>query len=308
MTDSATGPKAYLHRVFGDIARRWWLLPLGLMIGLVLAAVHLNRTPHFHTAELRVHPAPSTTGKAAASPLGGLAAIAGLAGGGGGGDAVTPFRFYLDGLYSIEVANRLARDEQVMRTVFAHEWDAGAGQWREPASIGGSVRGAVATLLGLPRFGWQPPDGQRLQGYIAYAVTVRQSVKTPVVTLAHDFPDPAFAEAFLAKLHATLDAYLREQQAARTRSNIAYLSGELQKATLVEQRRALVAALAEQERQAMLVFAAAPYAADPLDDVMVSAAPTRPRPLPLLVAGGVAGLLLGAAMALWLAWRARRRG
>lgn len=307
MTDSEAAPRAFLHSLFADIARRWWLLPAGLLLGLALATVHLNRTTHFYTAELKVHPAPSASGKTAPSPLGGLAAIAGLAGGGGSGsDAVTPFRFYLDGLYSVEVANRLARDKQVMQTIFVNEWDAGTGQWREPSSLTGSVRRAVAGVLGLPRFGWRPPDGARLQGYIADAVSVRQSVKTPVVTLVHDYPEPAFAAEFLTRLHRTLDAYLREQQAARTRGNIAYLTGELQKATLADQRRALVAALAEQERQAMLVFADAPYAADPLDETVVSLVPTRPRAVPLLAGAAVVGLLLGTVLALLLAWRGRR--
>lgn len=307
MTASEAVPRAFLHRLYADIARRWWLLPAGLLIGLALATVHLNRTTHFYTAELKVHPAPSASGKTAPSPLGGLAAIAGLAGGGASGsDAVTPFRFYLDGLYSAEVANRLARDKQLMQTIFANEWDAGAGQWREPFSLARGARGAVLGMLGLPRFGWQPPDGTRLQAYIADSVSVRQSVKTPVVTLVHDFPERAFAAEFLTRLHKTLDQYLREQQAARTRGNIAYLSAELQEVTLADQRRALVTALAEQERQAMLVFADAPYAADPLDDTVVSPLPTRPRAVPLLAGAAVAGLLLGTVLALLLAWRGRR--
>jgi hypothetical protein len=305
---SETAQTPFLHAVLADIARRWWLLPAGMLLGLGLVTIHLNRTEHFYSAELKVHPAPSTSGKPPASPLGGLAAIAGLSGAAGGSEAVTPFRFYLDGLYSLEVANRLARDQALMQTIFVNEWDAQAQQWHAPRSLSGSIRAGVAGLLGLPRFGWTPPDGARLQGYIAYAVTVRQSVKTPVVTLVHDYPDPAFAGVFLTRLHTTLDAYLREQQAARTRGNIVYLSGELQKVTLADQRRALVTALAEQERQAMLVFAEAPYAADPLDSVVVSSAPTRPRAVPLLAGGAVVGLLLGLVLALVTARRARRHG
>jgi hypothetical protein len=305
---SAPAPQAFLPAVLADITRRWWLLPAGLLLGLALVTVYLNRTPHFYAAELKVHPAPSTSGKTPVSPLGGLAAIAGLGSGASGNEAVAPFRFYLDGLYSLEVARRLARDEALMRTIYASEWDAKAQRWREPASLPASIRSGLAGLMGLPRFGWQPPDARRLQGYIGYAVTVRQSVRTPVVTLAHDATDPVFAATFLTRLHQVLDDYLREQQALRTQGNITYLTAELQKATLAEQRRSLVAALAEQERQAMLAFGSAPYAADPFDDATVSATPTRPRPVPMLAGGAVAGLLLGMVLALWLARRARTHG
>lgn len=295
-----SGPTSatFVHGLLAGLARRWWLMPLGIVAGLVLVTIYLQRTPYYFSAELKIHPAPSSIGRSAPSPLGGLAALAGL--GNRGGDAVSPFRFYLDGLNAPEVARRLARDKALMHTIFANEWDQEAQRWQEPASLSASLKSAVAGLFGLPQFGWQPPDANRLQGYISYAVVVRQSVKTPIVTIGHDHPDPVFAAAFLTRLHTTVDAYLREQQAARTRGNIDYLSAKLRTVTLAEQRQALVTALTEQERQAMLAFGAAPYAAEPFDVVTVSAEPTRPRPLPLLIGGGIAGLLLGAVLALLL--------
>lgn len=303
MTDGdGAVPPAFIHGVLAVIRRRWWLLPAGMLAALLLAGVYLARAQYLYSAELKVYAAPSSSGSRPASPLGGLAALTGLAGG-SGSEAVSPFRFYLDGLYSPEVANRLARDPAVMHTVFAAEWDAQAKAWRQPPSLSGAVRGLVTGLFGLPQFGWQAPDANRLQAFIADNVTVRQSVKTPIASIGFDYPDPVFAPKFILKLHQTVDDYLREQQAARTRGNIAYLAGKLQTVTLAEQRQALVISLTEQERQAMLAYGNAPYAADPFDQVTVSAEPTRPRPVPLLIGALVAGLILGAVAALLLARR-----
>lgn len=301
-TDGDTAaPPAFIHAVIATIMRRWWLLPVGMLAALLLAAIYLHRADYLYSAELKVYAAPSTSGSRPASPLGGLAALTGLAG--GNTEAVSPFRFYLDGLYSPEVANRLARDPEVMHSIFVGEWDQAARQWRQPSSLSASVRALVSGVLGLPQFGWQPPDANRLQAYIADNVTVRQSVKTPIATIGYDYPDPVFARKFVFKLHQTVDDYLREQQSARTRGNIAYLASKLETVTLAEQRQALVAALTEQERQAMLAYSNAPYAADPFDQVTSSAEPTRPRPVPVLLGAAVAGLILGIVAALLLARR-----
>lgn len=283
------------------IAARWWLVVLAVVAALLLALLWLRQAEYRYSAELKVYAAPSSSGSRVPSALGGLAALTGLAG--ASSETVSPFRYYLDGVHGPEVAARLARDEALMHTIFAAEWDPVAKAWRQPPSVAGAVRRGVTGLLGLPRYGWVPPEATRLEAYIADAVTVRQSVRTPVATLGYENADPEFAVRFLTRLHTTVDGYLREQQAARTRGNIAYLAGKLQTVTLAEQRAALVAALTEQERQAMLAYGNAPYAADPFDIATVSAVPTRPRPLPLLVGAGFAGLIIGLVLA--AGWRRR---
>ena len=301
MPAGAAGETPWLHGVLRTIARRWWLLPAGIIVALLLGSLYLRRADYSYTAELKVYAAPSTSGSRPASALGGLAALAGI--GGGTSEAVSPFRFYLDGIYSTEVAARLARDRTLMHTLFAGEWDARAKVWRQPASLTGSLRRGVSGLLGLPQFGWHAPDAGRLQAYIAETVTVRQSVKTPIATLSYDSVDPVFATRFLNQINTTTDAYLREQQSARTRGNITYLSQKLREVTLAEQRQALVTTLTEQERQAMLAYGNAPYAAEPFDIATASPEPTRPRALPLLIGVAFAGLIAGIVVALWLGRR-----
>lgn len=297
--ESAATP--WLHGIFAAIRRRWWWPLLAMLMALVLMTVWLRRADYLYTAQLKVYAAPSSSGSRAPSALGGLAALTGLAG--GASETVTPFRFYLDGLYGPAVAKRLATDQMLMRQVFVREWDSANSRWRRPPSITGSIRRAVTGLMGLPQFEWTPPGPEDLQAYIGTAVAVRQSVRTPVVTISYDGVDPVMAAAFLKKLHDTTDGYMREQQMLRTRANIDYITGRLQTITLVGQRAALVAQLTEQERQAMLVASDAAYAAEPFDRITVSALPTRPRPVPMLIGAGVAGLFLGAVLA--AAWRRR---
>ncbi len=293
----------WLHRVMRAIAQRWWLPVAGLVAALLLTLIWLNRTDYLYTAQLRVYAAPSTSGASKPTPLGGLASLAGLTT--GAAEAVTPFRYYLDGLTSPAIAARLAADQKLLQQLFPAEWDAQTRTWHRPSSLVGSLRRGLGAVLGLPELGWTPPGPERVQEYIVTNVGVRQSVRTPLVALTYDSPDPVFAAAFLQRLHSETDAFVREQQIIRTRANIAYLAERLQAVTITDQRAALLFQLTEQERQAMLTSSNTAYAAEPFDDVTVSAEPTRPRVVPLLAGAALVGLLLGTVAAAWLGRRRR---
>ena len=295
-----------LPQLLAPIQRRWWLMPLMILLIWALLLLKLNRDATFWTAEIQLFAAPAAAGVAPRRGLAGIAAQAGgglaaLAGSLGSSESAPPFRFFLDGLSTPEVAARLARDPVIMQKVFAGEWDAESSQWRRPSSgVAGSLREGLFSLLGLPAFAWSPPDATRLQAYIADAVKIRRSVKSPLVTLTHDHWDRAFAAEFLDRLTATADDQLRKANAERTAANIAYLTDRLSRTSQADAREALVEALAEEERAAMLAAARLPYAAEPFGPAITGRWPSRPRPLPLLAAGLVAGILLGAALAIRL--------
>jgi hypothetical protein len=296
---------SWLHGQLTVLRRHWWLPLAGMLAALLLTAVYLHRATYFYTAELKVYAASSSAGVVRpTSPLGSLAALTG----GGSSEQVPPFRYYLDGLYAPEVAARLARDPALMQVIFAGEWDAQRRAWRQPSSLPATLRGALFGLVGLPVAAWQPPDAERLRDFIAATVTVRQSAKSPLATLAFDFPDPVFATNFLARVSDTTDAWLREKQAARTSGNVAYLADRLAHSTDIDVRAGLVAALAEQERQAMLTHAGVPYAAEAFGTATAGFEPARPRPLALLLAGAVTGLILGSVLAFLLGRRPARHG
>ena len=305
LSDDLTQDDNWLAGVWATLRARKWLVLAVTLASLLAAIVYLRTATYVYTAELRVYAAPSTTGGSQVpGGLGSLASLAGL--GGSSVEVATPFRLYVEGVHSREVAERMARDRAVMRTIFAREWDPATNSFRERRGLGGSIKRAVWGVLGLPVDQWHAPDAARLEGFIADNVDVVQSVKTPLVTISLDTPDPQFGVRFLTTLGATVDAYLREKQQARTRGNIAYLSDKLRGVTLAEQRQVLFAALGEQERQAMLANTDAPYAAIPFGVATASSNPTKPRQMPLLIAGLVGGLIAGCALAILLGPPRRR--
>jgi uncharacterized protein involved in exopolysaccharide biosynthesis len=302
----ATDETMWLKELVATVRARWLLILATAVIFFVLALISLVNADYTYTAALRVSSAQTSTQRPGLGALGGLAAIAGV-GGGLSGEAATPFKLYIEGLTSREVATRLSRDPQLMHVIYAREWDGAAGKWRKPKSVLRAFKDAIFGAVGLPVYAWQPPGPAQLQDFLKSQIVIDQNVKTPLVTIGFNSTDPAFAVKFLTELHEADDNFLREQSRARTQSNIAYLTAKLDTVSLAEYRKALFDSIAEQEQQMMLVNNATPYAAEPFGPATSSLEPTKPRPITVLVGTTFAGVIAGSALAVLLG-RRRWRG
>lgn len=290
------GAASWTTGVINTLRARLWLIAAVGAVFLLGAILYLRSADYTYSSELRIAPAPSATRES--SSLGALTSLATLTGATLESIPVTPFRLYVEGVYTREVAARLAKDPALMHQVFADEWDAGARQWREPSRTGKALRGGLYSLLGVPTARWTPPDAARMQAWIAANVTLNQTPKTPIVTLGLATTDREFGKAFLLRLHGTVDSWLRERTLERTRNNIAYLNQRLPTVTLADHRQALFATLSDQQQREMTARNPAAFAAETFGNPTASPRPTSPRQLPIMGIALVLGLITGAGAAL----------
>jgi hypothetical protein len=282
-------------------ARLGWIAAM-VGICLLLAVIYLRTADYAYTASFQVVPAPGSNRES--SSLGALSTLATLTGATLESIPVTPFRLYLEGIYTRRIATRMAADPELMHHVFADEWDAQAGRWREPTGIGRTLGKAASVLAGQTAQPWTPPDAARLQAWINTNVTVDQTPKTPIVTLSISDPDPAFAANFLTRLHVNTDAWVRDRSLERTRANIAYLNRRLPDVTQADHREAIFATLSDQQQRTMTASNPAPFAAEPFGKANASTQPTSPRQLPILVLALLFGAVAGVMLALLIPRRA----
>jgi uncharacterized protein involved in exopolysaccharide biosynthesis len=302
MIDADDNSTQWLREMLSTIRSRWPIIVGTAAVFFLMATYYLHTTPYSYTAALRVSSAQASTARPGLGSLGGLAAIAGV-GGGVAGESATPFKLYVEGLTSREIATRLSRNPELMRVIFKSEWDSGTGRWREPRGPLRSIKEGVFNVLGIPIYAWEPPGPARMQEFLGNNILVDQNVKTPLVTILFDWTDPVFAVKFLTALHEADDNFVREQARARTESNVAYLRSKVETTSLAEYRSVLFNAIADQAQQMMLVNASAPYAAEPFGPATSSLRPTKPRPIPVLIGTTVAGLIAGTAVAVLLGRR-----
>ncbi|HPU15497.1 MAG TPA: Wzz/FepE/Etk N-terminal domain-containing protein [Polymorphobacter sp.] len=296
----------WLEDVVASLRARWWMIVAGGVVFALIALIYLWTADYKYSAALRVSATQPASGRSAGlGSLGGLAAIAGV--GSLGSDTATPFKLYIESLQSRPVAAALAADPELMHIVFARQWDAQNKRWHEPASTGRAIKNGVFRVLGLPVYGWEAPGAAQMQVFLSENIGIDQNVKTPLVTIGMESPDPAFAVRFLTKLHGVADQLQRDQSRARTESNIAYLTGKLATVSLAEYREVLFNSIADQEKQMMLVNNSAPFAAEPFGPATASLYPTNPRIVPTLIGFTLAGLLVGAAAAVFAGLRRQRQ-
>lgn len=297
-----------LLRIFWN----WKAIILGCtVLFLLLGLLYLHLASYTYTASMKVTAV--ARGDGASSRIGGLGSLGGLASlagiRGSVSQSASPFDLYIEGLHSRAAAEELARNDKIMRTVFAKEWDAASGRWREPEDALAPLKATVKTLLGIPRYAWRPPNSARLQGYISTTVKIDRDPKEPIVTVSVEQGDPAFAVLLLKQLDAATDQMLRKKMLGRSMAYTQYLAEKLRVVTLAEHRQALAEALSEQERSLMMASSSTPIAAEIVEEPVASYRPTQPKPVLVLAFCLLLGGIIGSLIALLTAYyRGEARG
>jgi hypothetical protein len=290
------------REVLTAILRRWWLVCLCALGGLAYGIDSLHSEAYRYPVQMEVTPAQRGT---TSNVGGGLAALVNIAL--PSGDNGSDFQLYLDLLTSRNIADELAKDPKLMRTLFGGDWDEATQSWREHPDtrrIPVAMK-AFWEFLGYPSVAWHAPDGETMLAFLVSNIKVEQDPrKSYMAKIVMNYGDKDFAIQFLTKLHKTADQMLRERAIKRTTDYIEYLSSTLSKVTVAEHRLAIVQALSEQEKAAMVAKSNSPFAAEILEEPWANSYPSFPQTFQTLARWAFIGALLGSALAL-LFWQVR---
>jgi hypothetical protein len=217
------------------------------------------------------------------------------------------FRFYLDEFASRDLAESVAKDQNLMRAIYADQWDPVAKVWHEPErSTLQNIQLAVRDFLGLaPASPWKPPSGSDVQAFISDRVSVEQDPRKPYLArITFTTSKKEFGIYFLNLLNARINDFLRQKALARANAYIAYLSAKAQTVTVAEHRMAITQALGDQERYAMVANSGTPFAAEIFEHPWASNLPASPKPRSVFLTD----LLLGFAIGMGISYVRRKYG
>jgi len=286
-----------LVELFAGLWKRRNVVFLFTAAAALLAVVYLHLATYVYTAELKVVPiAGSSTNLT--SKLGGLGNLAALTGVQLPQDSSgMQFRLYVEGLRSRFAADALAKNDDVMKVLYKTEWDEETKSWHESKSPIRYVAKAAKAILGVPDVPWQPPNGARIEKFLANKLDISEDPKKMVVTIQFEHSDPQFAVTLLAALNRAVDGELRRKAILRSSQNIDYLTRQLKTVTLAEQREAIIRSLGDQEKVAMMANSTASFAAETFGQPYVSYRPTSPKPGSVLMSAILVGIILGSLLA-----------
>ena len=220
---------------------------------------------------------------ALAGRFGGLASLAGVDLGGGGGDKDEAIAL----LKSRSLTQKFLEDNQLSPVLFADDWDADSGKWHamDPRDV--------------------PTAWDAHQLFDEEIRFVTENPKTGLVTLAIEWTDPVLAKTWADQLVERVNAETRTRAIEEAERSLSYLNKQLEKTAVVELEQAIYSLVESQTKQMMLASVREDYAFKVIDPAAIPDPddPVRPRPLLLVFLGSVAGLILGAVIALLLGAR-----
>ncbi|HEY0282938.1 MAG TPA: Wzz/FepE/Etk N-terminal domain-containing protein [Rhizomicrobium sp.] len=295
-----------LREMLQLVLNGWRIVAGAVVVFLLLAVINIHTSPSVFAVTMQVTPVQGSGDHAASrsNSLSSLAQLAGLNLSPSAGQSASQFRTYLDSMHSRALADELAKNKDLMKSIFFREWDEKSQTWQKPQpGLVEVIKGGIMRLLGARPLPWEQPDGARLQEVLNEPGTleIHQDIKRPdLATIECDSSDPRFAIKLLNAVNQTADNLLRKKALLRATQYIDYLSKELDTVTVAEHRQAIMQALSEQERFKMSASSAAPYAADVFDGPWTSRKRLSPRPSQIYPVAILKGLLFGAAIVLVL--------
>jgi uncharacterized protein involved in exopolysaccharide biosynthesis len=223
-----------------------------------------------YRAEVLVAPAEDQSMPMLGGQLGGLAALAGVSV--GGGSEAEPLAV----LNSRDFARQFIEDYALLPVFFEDIWDAGNNAWLVD----------------------DPADAPDIRDAIRYfrenVLKVTEERTTGLVTIAVEWTDPAVAAAWADVLVERLNDRLRERALEEAETNVAYLTQEMAKSSLVTMQQSIGQLLQSELQKLMLARGNAEFAFKVIDPAIPPKQRARPKRSMIVIIGTFLGGLVGA--------------
>ena len=290
-------PSVSLAQLVGGVWRGKWIVALTVVIFVGLAAGWMKAATPLYTVSMVLAPAASGDIGGASRGLSRLGAVASLAGINlPVNEEVSKFVHILNHFHSVTLAARLAERQDLLRRVFANEWDEASASWRPPGGTFATTVRTVKETLDLP--GWQEPSAIRLSNYLRKHVFIQEFDDSGLRRITIEIADPEFGLKLLNLLYGIAETILKDKHIRQTDYYIRYLTDQLEVTTLAEHRVALTTLLSEQQKLAMMARVELPFAAEMFDPPQASPVPTYPRVIMTFALAVILGGALGVLIAL----------
>jgi len=158
---------------------------------------------------------------------------------------------------SNEFAELLDRKHDLLRKVFADQWDSQTQSWRRPT--GERFRNDQDLRGRLRRNVWLEPNLNGLSRYLKSSVKFRLVDQGQFHRMSFAHSDRDFAIWLLATVYFEAEELVRRQDAAENAQRRQYLEEQLRRSSVIEVRQSLAQLITGEERQAMLMQGTLPY-------------------------------------------------
>jgi uncharacterized protein involved in exopolysaccharide biosynthesis len=267
------------------LAQRWWIVACIVLFTAAFASYAFLTRPVYRAITILVPAGNDQAGLGnalggALGSLGGLASLAGI----GLGSSTAELEEALAVLRSREFTERFIRDNALMPTLFADDWDPAMKGWKS---------------------GSKPPTLARGYKYFNESIrSISQDKRTGLVTMQIDWTNREQAAQWANALVVRLNEEMRTRAISKSNASLGFLEEELKKTNVVGTQDAINRLIEAQIKQRMIASVTREYAFRVVDRALLPdlTDKVRPKRLVLLLVGPVIGLIVGIFGVLLLGW------
>lgn len=282
-----------LSEILGRLFRGWFFALIGALLGVLIGIFTIWTTPPSYTVTITLLPLDAGSADIAGGGGVGLNVLAGLLGSSG---PVPKFTRFVASLYSTGLASAMDRRYDAVCTAF--NCNKKTRQWSRNEGFYASINRIVAAIAHLPDPD-RPKTAADLAKYIEANVTITSDRNTKMLALSMDTRDAKRASQFLVQLVQVANDYIKDQDNAVVRKEVAYISQQLKTNSDLSQRDALTKMLEDQEQHLMLTAVDLPYVASIQDGPTVETSNTSVKYLAVFT---LFGFLLGGGLGIALSF------
>lgn len=285
-----------------ELFRALWagkiLISFTVFSAIVCASLYLHRAEQKFTVTYTFAPIES---QQSASNLGGLSGLASLAGISLPSSSSSDFTIFKFLLQSEEIAEKLLKDENLVKEIFEDEWDTGQQTFRQPpdGALSPYIRTLKKLLTGKAASEYITPNAARLSVWLKKAFNASEDRDSGFLTLSSETKKPNLIMKVMAQATFETDSLLKERFVQSSEQTMSFYQTKLSQARAREHREALAKLIAAEDQKLMLVSKGEYFVAKPVTVPSVSLEPTSPKYSLVLALSVVLGSFLGAALVLF---------
>lgn len=297
MNDFVNDDEIDLRELFKAIWLGRTIIFVSVVASIALAVVYLWSADRKFTVNYTLQTVSSDGAGAKFSSLGGLAAIAGVSIPTGGSNELNAFKSLIQ---SEEVAAELLKDENLIREMYAGEWNVEDSLFARPKQ---SMFSQLKLYLKVVLTGGKipvyiPPNPARVSNWLKSGFTVSEDNQTGFLKLESETSSPDLVLKVILSCVVITDRIIKDRFIEGAENTIAFYQSKISSANAREHREALAQLITQEQKKLMLASSGSFYVVQPLTAPTISMAPTSPKSSLVLALSLVLGGFIGVAFVL----------
>ena len=271
-----------LREIIKALWRGKFFIIFCIIASISYASYHLRYEEKKYSIVYKLKPVNQKDSGASMSGLGGIASLAGI---NLPSSTSSDFNVFKELLYSNEVSQKVIQNKDLMKILFAGEWNESLGQYSagDKSKINEFKSQIKNLLLGSVKEKYIPPNSRRLSLFISEYIKVTVERKTGFLFLTSEHSQPDLILKLLIEITDASDEIIRDRYVNFSKEPLEFYKEKLNSSRSREHREALAQLISKEQQKLMLASSGKYFAIEPIIKPIVSLYPTYPRPLSTIV-------------------------